>query len=204
MHQSMHHYLKRFVCSVPRVMQCAALCATVVSHISHAQTSAQDYPVKPITIIVGYAPGGNADLRMRHFAPVLSSILGKPVLVENKAGAGGNIGTDFVAKAAPDGYTIGTGSFGPLGVNRALFANLPYDPIKDLAPVVLIEKGPLVLVSNLDRPFKSVADVINAARARPGELTIANVVHAITEFKNDQRAVQGRCPGCDRVDWRAG
>lgn len=135
---------------------------------------AQDYPAKNITFIVPYAAGGNGDIRGRQVAQKLAAILGRAVMVENKPGAGGNIGTDMVAKAAPDGYTIGMGNFAPLAVNAAMFKNMPFDPKKDVLPVGLIERGPLVLMVNPKSPYKTVKDVVDAARAKPGVLTIAN------------------------------
>ena len=136
--------------------------------------AAQDYPAKSITFIVPYAAGGSGDIRGRQIGQKLASILGKPVIVENKAGAGGNIGTDFVAKAQPDGYTIGMGNFAPLSVNAAMFKNLPFNPKTDVLPVALIERGPLVLMVNPKSPYKSVKDVVDAAKAKPGVLSAAN------------------------------
>jgi tripartite-type tricarboxylate transporter receptor subunit TctC len=137
-------------------------------------TAAQEYPVKNITFIVPYAAGGNGDIRGRQVSQRLAAILGKPVVVENKSGAGGNIGTDAIAKAAPDGYTIGMGNFAPLSVNAALFKSLPFDPKKDLLPVALIERGPLVLMVNPKSTYKTAQDIVAAAKAKPGVLTIAN------------------------------
>ncbi len=139
-----------------------------------AQTPAPDYPVKTISFIVPYAPGGNGDIRGRQVAQKLSVYFGKAVVVENKAGAGGNIGTDAIAKAVPDGYTIGMGSFAPMSVNAALFKSLPFNPKLDVIPVVLIERGPLVLMVHPKTPYKSVQDVVDAARTRPGVLSAAN------------------------------
>lgn len=148
---------------------------TVVAVFAGLQAAcAQDYPAKTITFIVPYAAGGNGDIRGRQVSQRLAAILGKPVVVENKAGAGGNIGTDAIAKAAPDGYTIGMGNFAPLAVNAALFKNLPFDPKKDVLPVALIERGPLVLMVNPKSAYKTVQDIVAAAKARPGALTIAN------------------------------
>ncbi len=135
---------------------------------------AQDYPVKNINFIVPYAAGGNGDIRGRQIGQKLAVILGKAVIVENKAGAGGNIGTDYIAKAAPDGYTIGMGNFAPLAVNAALFKSLPFNPRTDLLPVALIERGPLVLMVNPKSPYKSVKELVAAAKAKPGVLSAAN------------------------------
>ncbi len=153
-----------------------ALAVALVAGTSAAAlpAAAQDYPAKTITFIVPYAAGGNGDIRGRQVAQKLAAILGKPVVVENKAGAGGNIGTDYVAKAAPDGYVIGMGNFAPLAVNQTLFKSLPFNPKTDVLPVALIERGPLVLMVNPKSPYKSVADVVAAAKAKPGVLTAAN------------------------------
>ena len=132
------------------------------------------YPGKAITWYVGYAPGGNADLRSREVARFVAPLLGQSVIVENRAGAGGNIATDLIAKAKPDGYVIGMGSFAPLAVNQAMMKSLPFDPLNDLAPIVLIERGPLVLMVNQSSPYKSVKDIVAAARSSPGKITFAS------------------------------
>ena len=133
------------------------------------------FPGKPITLIVPYAAGGSSDARARQVAQKMSIILGKPVIVENKPGGNGNIGTAAIAKAAADGYTIGIGNFAPLAVNKALFPKLAFDPISDLVPVVLLEKGPLVLVVSADKsPYKTLNDLLLAAKARPGAMSYAS------------------------------
>ena len=136
---------------------------------------AQDkYPAKPIAFICPYSAGGNADQRSRQFARFLSTALGQPVIVDNKAGAGGNIGTDAIAHAKPDGYVIGMGNFAPLSVNPTMFKKMNFDPAKDLVPIALIEKGPLILMVPSDSPFHSVKDIITAAKAKPGSLSFAS------------------------------
>ena len=136
---------------------------------------AQDkYPGKPIAFICPYSAGGNADQRSRQFARFLSTALGQPVIVDNKAGAGGNIGTDAIAHAKPDGYVIGMGNFAPLSVNPTMFKKMNFDPAKDLVPIALIEKGPLILMVPSDSPFHSVKDIITAAKAKPGSLSFAS------------------------------
>ena len=136
---------------------------------------AQDkYPSKPIVLICPYSAGGNADQRSRQIGRFISTALGQPVLVENKPGAGGNIGTEAVARAKPDGYTIGMGNFAPLAVNPTMFTKLGFDPAKDLMPICLIEKGPLVLMVKASSPFRSVKDIIAAAKAEPGKLSFAS------------------------------
>lgn len=136
--------------------------------------AAQDYPAKPITVVVSYSAGGNNDLRARQLAEPVAKTLGKPIITDNRPGASGNIGHALVARSAPDGYMLGIGAMGPLAVNSALFPNMGFDPQKDFVPVILIERAPLVLVTKADKPFKSVQDVVAAAKAKPGTLTIGN------------------------------
>lgn len=136
---------------------------------------AQDkYPSRPITWICPYAAGGNADSRSRQVAKAMSAILGQPIVIDNKAGAGGNIGTDLIAKAKADGYVIGMGNFAPLAVNHALFKKLSFDPLNDLTPICLIERGPLILMVRSDSRFKSVRDIVAAAKAAPGKVSYAS------------------------------
>jgi tripartite-type tricarboxylate transporter receptor subunit TctC len=142
--------------------------------VTPLQAFGDTYPSKPITFIVGYGAGGGADSRSRQVAQYLSKALGQPVIVDNRPGAGGNIGTEAIAKAAPDGYTIGMGNFAPLAVNKALFGNLRFDPQKDIVPIVQIEEGPLVLTISDKSPYKSVKEIIAAAKADPGKLTFAS------------------------------
>jgi tripartite-type tricarboxylate transporter receptor subunit TctC len=136
---------------------------------------AQDkYPSKLITWICPYAAGGNADNRSRQLARLMGKELGQTIIVDNKAGAGGNIGTDAIAKAKPDGYTIGMGNFAPLAVNQSLFKKIPFDPQNDLVPIMLIERGPLILMVRNESPYKTVKDVVAAAKAAPGKLAYAS------------------------------
>ncbi|MBL8311616.1 MAG: tripartite tricarboxylate transporter substrate binding protein [Burkholderiales bacterium] len=133
---------------------------------------AQDkYPSKPIAWIVPYGAGGNGDTRSRQVAKLMSQALGQPIIVDNKPGAGGNIGTEAIAKAKPDGYTIGMGNFAPLAVNHALFKKINFDPVNDIVPIMLIEKGPLILTVRADSPFKTVDDIVKGAKAAPGKLS---------------------------------
>ncbi len=156
-----------------QVLKAASTVATAALAPSLAQ--AQDkYPSKPITWVCPYAAGGNADSRSRQVAKVMSSILGQPIIIDNKAGAGGNIGTEAIARGKPDGYTIGMGNFAPLAVNQSLFKKLNFDPATDLMPICLIERGPLILMVRNDSPYKSVKDVVAAAKASPGKLSYAS------------------------------
>jgi len=136
---------------------------------------AQDkYPSKPITWVCPYAAGGNADSRSRQVAKALTAILGQPIIIDNKAGAGGNIGTEAIARGKPDGYTLGMGNFAPLAVNQSLFKKINFDPQNDLTPICLIERGPLILMVRNDSPYKSVKDIVAAAKAAPGKLSYAS------------------------------
>ncbi len=145
--------------------------AGLLPHLAHAQDK---YPSKVITWICPYAAGGNADNRSRQLARIMGKELGQTIIVDNKAGGGGNIGTEAIARARPDGYTIGMGNFAPLAVNQALFKKIGFDPIADLVPILLIERGPLILMVRNESPFKSVKDVVEAAKKAPGKLSYAS------------------------------
>ncbi|MBC7782181.1 MAG: tripartite tricarboxylate transporter substrate binding protein [Proteobacteria bacterium] len=138
-----------------------------------ASTPAQDYPVKPIRIIAPYAPGGGTDLLSRFIARKLNEAWGQQVLVENRLGAGGIIGTELVARAPADGYTL-LMTASTHAINPSLFRKLPYDPIKDFAPIGMVATGPNILVVHPSVPVKSVKELIALARKRPGELTFAS------------------------------
>jgi tripartite-type tricarboxylate transporter receptor subunit TctC len=131
-------------------------------------------PSKPVKIIVPIQ-GGTVDILARLVAPGLQQAFGQPIVVENKAGAGGNLGTDFVAKSDPDGSTILAGYTGPITVNATLFGNLPYDPQKDLAPITLAVTTPQFLTVNPGVPFNSVAELVAYAKANPGKLSYGSV-----------------------------
>lgn len=146
----------------------------LLSALCNPSFAQSNYPNKPINFIVPYGAGGGADTRSRQIAQKMSVILKQPIIVDNKPGAGGNIGTEFISRAAPDGYTIGMGNFAPMAVNKTLFGNLRYDPETDLTPIILIEKGPLVLVVNPNSPYKTVQDIVSAAKAKPGVLTFSS------------------------------
>ncbi len=149
--------------------------ATAGSALLPALAHAQDkYPSKPVMWVCPYAAGGNADSRSRQVAKAMSAVLGQPIIVDNKAGAGGNIGTEAIARGKPDGYTLGMGNFAPLAVNQTLFKKLNFDPLNDIVPICLIEKGPLILMVRQDSPYKSVKDIVAAAKAAPGKLSYAS------------------------------
>lgn len=123
--------------------------------IGGAQAQTSNYPERPITMIVTFAVGGSSDVLARSVANAMSQGLGKPIVVENRPGAGGNIGAEAVSKAAPDGYTILFGTNGTLGIGPALYRNLRYNPQKDLMPVGLLHQLPLVLIVNPQVPAKT-------------------------------------------------
>ncbi|MFZ9563534.1 MAG: Bug family tripartite tricarboxylate transporter substrate binding protein, partial [Burkholderiales bacterium] len=110
-------------------------------------SAAEQFPTRPIRVIVPYAPGGNVDISARIIAPPLGEVLGQTVVVDNRPGAGGNLGASLVAKATPDGYTLLVGSSGPLSVNPVIFKNLPYDTLKDFAPISTVQAVPLVVLA---------------------------------------------------------
>lgn len=153
-----------------------ALVGALVASLSlSAVDTANAYPDQPIKIIVTFPPGGSADIVIRALQPALSEALRQPIVIENRAGAGGNIGIGAVAQAAPDGYTLGVAAAGVLTVNPHLNrAAMSFDPIKDLAPVTLLAEIPFVLVSSQQSAIVSVADLIAKAKAQPQGLSIGH------------------------------
>ena len=148
---------------------------------------AQDYPNRPIRLVVPYPAGGGTDIAARWIADRLSVQFNDKVFVDNRAGASGNLGTDFIAKSAPDGYVIGMATPGPVTVGRSLYADLPYDPKKDLAPIILANESPIVLVVNSGIPVKSLTELVASAKSGSGKLTAAlvsagSVPHLVTEM----------------------
>ncbi|MCC6533047.1 MAG: tripartite tricarboxylate transporter substrate binding protein [Burkholderiales bacterium] len=139
--------------------------------MAHAQGG---YPVKPIRYVVPYPPGGPLDIVARLTGQRLSARLGQPVIVDNRPGAGGNIGADMVAKAPPDGYTVVMGAVATHAINPHLYRKLPYDPVRDFAPVTLITQVPNILVVHPALPVKSVNDLIALAKAKPGALNFGS------------------------------
>jgi tripartite-type tricarboxylate transporter receptor subunit TctC len=152
---------------------CAASCISSLVLVTPAR--AQDkWPSRPITYVVPFAAGGTTDILARAIGNKLGPALGTSVVVENKPGAGGNIGSDFVAKAAPDGYTILGGTISSHAINVSLYPNMPYDPIKSFTPVTLIGTLPNVLVVNADSPYQTLQEVISAAKAKSETLTFGS------------------------------
>jgi tripartite-type tricarboxylate transporter receptor subunit TctC len=148
--------------------------------IAPLPAQAQSYPFKPIRFVVPFPPGGTTDIISRLIAQKLTESLGQPVIVENKAGAGGVVGADSVAKAVPDGYTILMGTSGPIAISPSLLKNIPYDPIKDFAPITTVVVVPNMLVVNPSVPANSVQELIALAKARPGRLSFASTGNGAT------------------------
>ena len=147
----------------------AAACAFAASAIA-----ADVYPSRPVRIVVPFPPGGPADVLARTVGDKLQATLGQPVVVDNRPGAGGNIGMELVAKAAPDGHTLALAPAGNLTVNPSLYRNVPYDVARDFAPVTVIAAVPNVLVVNAQVPAKDLAELIAYAKANPGKLNFAS------------------------------
>ena len=154
-----------------------SLAATLAILAPQACAAADAYPAKPIRFVVAFPPGGGTDIIARSIAQKLSDRLAQQVVVDNRPGAGGNIGTDIVAKSAPDGYTMLMGSAGPLAINASLFASMPFDPVRDLAPVTLAASTPNVLVVHASLKAATVNELIALAKARPGEINFASSGH---------------------------
>jgi tripartite-type tricarboxylate transporter receptor subunit TctC len=150
------------------------LVSALVSALAGAGTQAQGYPNRPIHIIAPFPAGGGYDFLARLVGSEMSKTFGHPVIVENKAGANGNIGTDAAAKSAPDGYTLLMGGNSPLSLNVGLYPKLPYDPLRDFEPIARVATQPNLFAANPKVPVKSVAELVQYAKANPGKLTYAS------------------------------
>ena len=161
-----------------RRLALAAAAALTLIAVSNAGWAQSAWPSKPVKIVVPFAPGGTTDILARAVAPELSKAFGQPFIVENRAGAGGNLGADVVAKSPGDGYTLLMGTVGTHGINQALYAKMPFDPVKDFAPITLVAGVPNVMVVNADKArelgINSVADFIRVAKANPGKFNMAS------------------------------
>jgi len=160
-----------------------ALAAVTLS----AGSFAQAWPAKPIRIVVPFPPGGGTDIIARETSQRVAKATGWTFVIDNKPGAGGNLGVDAVAKSPADGYTLVLGQTSNLAINPTLYSKLPYDPQKDLVPVVLLANAPLVLVTGMNTPYKSLADAVSAAKAKPGQINFASpgngtVAHLTSEL----------------------
>ena len=155
---------------------------------------AAEWPAKPITMVVPFPAGGSSDAVARLIAQRLSEKLGQSVVVDNRAGAGGNLGTDTVARATPDGYTIAMSTSGPLANNKFLYKSMPFDPLKDLTPIVAVGEIPMGLAVNPKLGVNTLKEFLDRARANPGKLSIANpgngtIGHLTTELIKSQAKV---------------
>ena len=176
-----------------RLMLTAIAAAALLGALFQPAT-AQDYPARSITLIVPFPAGGGVDLIGRLVGQQLSTALGQQVVVENRGGAGGMIGTRDIAHAAPDGYTILFGTNGTLGIGPALYRNLRYDPERDLAPIGILHKLPLLLIVNPSVPATNLRELIDYARANPGKLSFASagigtVSHLAGELFKEQAKI---------------
>lgn len=189
----------------PVFKKCLLAVASTLALAAAVPAKAQDsYPSKPITFIVPYAAGGSSDTRARQVAQQLGNRLNVPVVVENKPGASGNIGTAQLARAKPDGYTIGLGNFAPLSVNKSLYGkNLGFDPAK-VAPIVLIERGALVLGVNAQAPYQSASELIADGRANPEKLNFASTGAGSASQLVSEALKQSTGMGATHVPYRGG
>ena len=161
--------MRRLVSAVP------ALLATGFMAAALAQAPATtDYPRQPIRVVVTFPPGGSTDAVVRMLVPRLNDRLGQSVIVDNRPGAGGNIGLSLVAKSAPDGYTVGVGAAGALSANASLYERMPFDVAKDFRPVTMLAAIPFVIVGNPSVPARTQKDLIALAKAQPGKWSIAH------------------------------
>lgn len=138
------------------------------------QAGAQEWPTRPITIVIPFAPGGAGDASLRLLAKALSEKIGQPVIVENRSGAGGAIGTAAVAKAAPDGYTLLYTAIGPHVLNKLLYKSIPYDPDADFEAIILVADAHQIIVGSPQRNWKKLGDLIDYAKQNPGKVTIGH------------------------------
>ena len=153
----------------------SAMCAGLMWASGSAAAADGDYPTKPVSIIVAYAPGGQGDTFARLVSERLTAVYKQTVLVDNKPGVSGTVGTRLAVKARNDGHTLFLGQTGEIVVNRVMMKDLGYDPLKDMIPVVLIGNAPLVLLAPVDAPYNSLNEMLQQARAKPGEFSYASV-----------------------------
>ena len=152
----------------------AAGLTAVLALLGALPAQSQPYPNKPIRIVVPFAAGGTSDILARAIGPRITEVWNQPVVVENRTGANGNVGADFVAKSAPDGYTMLLSDVGALSINPSVYINMPFDPAKDFSPIVMVSYSPHVLAVHPSVPVANVKELIAYARANPGKLNFAN------------------------------
>ena len=157
-----------------KLIKCAAAAALAACTYATTVYAQATYPSRPIRFIVPFPPGGGTDILARLVANKLTESLGWQIVVDNRGGAGGNIGLDAAAKAAPDGYTMVMGQTSNLAINPALYSKLPYDPIKHFTPVSLVASSPIAITVSGKSPHKTLGDLVAAAKAKPGEITFGS------------------------------
>ena len=177
-----------------RVQTLSAWILTAAAGVAAAQ-SYSGYPTRPIRFIVPFPPGGGNDVMARAVGQKLTEAFGQQVVVDNRGGAGGNIGAETAARATPDGYTLFLGGVGSHGTNPGLQSKLPYDPVRDFAPISMMASAPLVIAANLALPAKSLAELIQLAQSRPGQINYASsgtgtIAHLSTELFNAMAKVK--------------
>jgi tripartite-type tricarboxylate transporter receptor subunit TctC len=160
-----------------------------------APALAADYPSRPIRLIVPYAPGGGADSVARIVAKRVSGSMGQPIIIDNKGGAGSILGTDMVAKAEPDGYTLLLGQSGPISINPAVYKSLPYDPVKDFAPISMTTSYPYILTVNADLPARTLREFVALSKSKPGTMNygstgVGAANHLVSELFNSKAGLK--------------
>jgi tripartite-type tricarboxylate transporter receptor subunit TctC len=183
--------------ALPNARRCARglLAALVCLAACDAVAADSAYPLRPVRFIVPFAPGGSTDTLARTLAQKLSEALGQQVVVDNRSGGNGNIGTELVARAAPDGHTIVLGYIANLGIGPSLYAKLPFDPVKDFAPVTLLAVAPNILVAHPSVPVKNVRELVAYAKANPNKVNyasaaVASLGHLAGELLNSSAGIQ--------------
>ena len=156
---------------MPSIRSLVAICALAFA----AHVHAQGYPAKPVKIIVAFTPGSATDIIARVSADQFSKSMGQSFIVENRAGAGGIVGTEAAKNAPPDGYTLTACPSGPFGINPGIYAKLPYDPVKDFEPISNLVLTPQVIVVGSQTPYKTLKDLLDAAKAKPGEIAYGSL-----------------------------
>ena len=180
---------------IPSMSSRLALILMVGMPLMPAFGQVESWPAKPIRTIVPFPAGGGTDIVARDVTQKISGTTKWTFVIDNKPGSGGNLGIDAAAKSAADGYSLVIGQTSNLAINPSLYARLPYDPIKDLTPIGLIGNAPLVLVTSMDSPFKTLADVVKAAKAQPGHINYATsgngtVAHLATELLQREAGIK--------------
>jgi len=172
-----------------------ACCTAALLLAGPASSLAQDYPNKPVRLVIGYPPGGSNDIAARQIAPKMSESLGQPVVVENRPGANGIIGIDFVSKAAPDGYTLALAGLSPLVLSKFTYAKVPFDALTDFAGITTVVMNPLLVALHPSLPARTMKELVALAKAQPGKLDFATagnggITRMLTELMKISTRIQ--------------